>query len=134
MKHAECNQGQILRAPESKYSAINYPIFCFKHLHREFGIDKCNEAEKKALMEHIIRLGALTWTQIQLAPRHGVGSEKIALHSIKAGLPSSYPVTDDIHNLLALRFDGLKAMIGLRNGFIFHVFYIDRDFSLYSHG
>ena len=134
MKHPESNRGRILSAPESKYNAIDYPIFCFKHIHRDYNLDRCNESEKKLLMEHLVKLSSRTWTQIQLAPRHGAGSEKISLSSIKAPLPQTFPLTDDVASLLAIRFDGMKAVIGFRNGFIFHIFYIDRDFSLYHHG
>lgn len=65
-----------------------------------------------------------------MAPRHGLGTEKINQSSIKASKPAS--VTPDV-SFYALRFQGKKAMVGYKSDFIFHVVYLDRDFTLYDH-
>ena len=36
-------------------------------------------------------------------------------------------------NLLAFRFFGRRPMVGYRNRTTFHVLWLDRDFTLYSH-
>ncbi len=127
------NQGKLIKAPQIiEMPDLDYPIFCFKHLHKHHNLDKCEESEKKSLIEKIVKLSQLSWADIQNAHRHGLGSEKIAISSIKPSRPSF--LTDDVKFLLSLRFDGMKAMLGHRNRFIFHVLFIDRDFTVYDHG
>ena len=125
------NQGKNVRLDTQEILEFNYPIFCFKHLHKDHDLDKCNETEKKSLIEKIVKLSQLTWNDIQNAPRHGLGTEKIAINAIKPSCPSF--ITDDVKHLLAIRFDGLKPILGHRNRFVFHVLFIDRVFSVYNH-
>lgn len=126
------NKGKNIKQPDDKYNNMNYPVFCFKHLSKKYHLDYCTDSEKKCLMEQLVLLSSMTWNEIQLASKHGTGSEKIELSSLKdTQIPISF--TDDVGHLLALRFDGKKPIVGFRNGFIFHVFFIDRDFTLYNH-
>lgn len=106
------------------------PAFCFQHLDSSHPLEKCTPEEKVALINQIRLLSQMTWLQIKGAPRHGAGSETIARSSIMRAIPSH--VTDDV-TFLALRFDGKKAMVGYRIGRIFHIIWLDRDFTLYSH-
>jgi len=112
---------------------FDYPVFCFRHLHRDFHLDNCNAQEKKSLIEQLVRLSKHSWTELQLSSRHGIGSEKIPLSAIKASIPHGLTITEDVQTLLAFRFEGYKSFIGLRNKFIFHIIYIDNKFCLYSH-
>jgi len=72
----------------------------------------------------------MTWYQIQQAPRHGLGSEKIEYDSIKSTKPDI--VTKD-STILALRFSGKKPFVGIRDGSLFHIIWIDNKFNLYKH-
>ncbi len=110
---------------------FKHPVFCFKYLNRDYNLDQCTQDEKIALIEQLVRLSTTTWQDLQLAPRHGLGSEKISKGAIKAGLPSI--ITEEVESLLAFRFLGRAPFVGLRNRFIFHILYIDRAFTLYNH-
>jgi hypothetical protein len=110
---------------------IKHPVFCFKYLHKDFHVDKCNADEKICLLEQIIKLSNLSWQEIEYSGRHGLGTEKIDKNSIRKDLPKD--ITEDVSYFLALRFGGKKAFVGFRNKFIFHILYIDRDFTLYKH-
>jgi hypothetical protein len=126
------NQGKQFKIPQKiEMPDFDYPIFCFKHLHKNHDLDKCTDAEKKSLMEKIVKLSQLTWLDIQNADRHGLGTEKIAVSSIKPAIPAF--ITEDVKFLLALRFDGKKPVLGHRDRFVFHVIFIDRDFTVYKH-
>ena len=127
----QLNQGKHIRVPTIEMPDFDYPIFCFKHLHKDHDLDKCTEFEKKALMEKVVKLSQLSWKDIQNAPRHGLGTEKIAINSIRPSCPSF--ITEDVEHLLALRFDGMKPVLGHRNRFVFHLIFIDRDFTVYKH-
>ena len=111
---------------------IDYPIFCFKHLYKDYHLDKCENDDKRFLVETLVRISGKTWQDLQTAPKGGIGCEKIAVTSIKTGKPKI--VTEDVKHLLAFRFSGKKAMVGIRIKSLFHLLYLDRDFTLYDHG
>ncbi|BAZ81969.1 hypothetical protein PN497_16920 [Sphaerospermopsis kisseleviana CS-549] len=77
------------------------------------------------------RLSKLTWSQIHSQGRHQLGYEKISRDAIKAPIPKF--ITEDV-NFIAFRFSGIKAMVGYRDGAIFYVIWLDRNFTLYNHG
>lgn len=109
-----------------------HPAFCFQHLRKSYCLSKCEQEEKIAFIERLHTLSQMTWADIHHAPRKGLGTEIISQDSIKGdGIPSH--LTPDV-NLIAFRFQGNKPMVGYRIGRIFHVLWLDRDFSLYDHG
>lgn len=130
-KNNKSNKGKFLKAlPETvTLQGFKHPIFCFKYLHKDFNLSQCDESEKIALLERVVLLSGMTWQEIQLAPRHGLGSEKISVSSIKPSIPEV--VTEDVGDLLAMRFHGKMPFVGLRNKFIFHIFYVDRNHECY---
>lgn len=107
------------------------PVFCLRYLQGDYCLSKCNKDEKAALSDTLQQLSRLTWAQIAVAPRKGAGYEKIARNSLKSGLPPH--LTDDV-NVLAFRFFGNAPMVGYRDGRVFHILFLDRDFTLYDHG
>jgi hypothetical protein len=97
-----------------------------------YGLDSCDIDEKVALAHKIYELCQLTWNQIINTHRGGLGSEKIARNAITG---SSIPphITPDV-DILAIRFDGRKPMVGYRLDRIFHIIWLDTKFQLYNHG
>jgi len=114
---------------------IDYPIFCFRHLHSEHDLDKCSLASYKfpqALIKKLQQVSKMSWDDIQLSSRQGSGTEKIPVDSIRKEIPVS--VTKDVSHLLVFRFCGKKGRIlGFRNRYVFHVIFIDTALSLYKH-
>lgn len=133
LKKKDANRGHLLKPAKvfTTIDAFEHPIFCFKYLNCDYDLNRCTTPEKVALIEQIIRFSNMIWNEIQLAPRHGLGSEKIAVNCIRPGLPAI--LTADVKHLLALRFLGKAPFVGWRNKFVFHVLYIDRAFELYKH-
>lgn len=128
------NRGDIVLLPsenEIVKNEINYPVFCLKHVHQKHGIDSCNKDEKAALLNKMTLLSQLSWDEIQLLPKHGLGAEKISRNSIKSSIPTF--ITKDVNHFFAFRFKGKAPFVGHKSGSIFHVIYIDRDFTLYKH-
>lgn len=76
------------------------------------------------------RLSQLTWAQIRLQDRHGLGTEKLAQDQVRCRIPTK--LTSDTY-LLAFRFSGMKSMVGYKDGAIFHIIAFDRNFTLYDH-
>ena len=133
LKARELAESDKLKAPDSAaVPTLDYPVFCFKHLQSGHNVGDCSQQDKIDLIERLSKLSTLTWDQIRLAPRHGFGTEKIALNSIHPTVPTF--ISEDVDHLLALRFSGLKPFLGLRRGPVFHIIFIDHGFDVYNHG
>jgi hypothetical protein len=117
-------------APEGSTQDLS-PVFCLKHLRGKYCLSSCEMAEKASFADTLHKLCKLKWSDIQRSHRHGVGCETIDRKQISQQLPSE--ATDDVA-LLAFRFEGKKAMVGFRKNRIFHILFLDRDFTLYNHG
>ena len=72
----------------------------------------------------------MTWAQIRASDRHASGYEQIARSSIRGAIPPD--ITEDV-SFIAFRFCAKAPMVGYRDGAVFHVIWLDRDFSLYRH-
>ncbi|MBA3922718.1 MAG: hypothetical protein H0X31_13895 [Nostocaceae cyanobacterium] len=106
------------------------PLFSLCYMNKDYSISKCTKDEKAALADTLYQLSQLTWSQIKASPRHGLGYEKIDRNVIKSSIPSQ--IKNDV-NLIAFRFCALAPMVGYRDGAVFHIIWLDRDFTLYPH-
>lgn len=126
--------GKKIAAPQVKESIPaeqQPPVFSLQYLQKGYCITDCEQKDQASFALKMKRLSELTWNRIQSAPRHGLGYERIAQKAIKQPIPQH--ITQDV-NLIAFRFAGKKPMVGYRDGRIFYVVWLDRDFSLYDHG
>ena len=106
------------------------PLFSLRYMNKDYSLSQCTKDEKAAFADTLYKLNQLTWSQINACPRHGLGYEKIARSSIRAPIPSH--LKDDV-NFIAFRFFGKAPMVGYRDGAVFYVIWLDRDFTLYPH-
>lgn len=121
--------GKRVGLPEAPPNWNDYPpLFSFDHMAASHSVATCNDEEKAALADSMWRRSRITWRELRSAGRHGLGAEKIT----RINQPRPAVVTDDV-TLLAFRFSGMKAMIGFREGRIFHVIWLDSDFEVYDH-
>lgn len=111
--------------------SIEHPVFCFRYLHNNFNLDNCSDEQKITLLKKLEKLSQLTWNQIQLAPKHGLGAEKIYTNSIHPSMPSF--LSEDVSYLLAFRCFGLMPVLGHRNGPVLHLLYLDPSGKVYDH-
>lgn len=127
------NRGERIKSSPHVSGSTNQarPIFSLVHMQNGYALDGCNQKEKAAFADTLYRLSRLTWREIQTAPRHGLGSEPITRTAIKAGIPAVITINVPI---IALRWYGKAPMVGFRDGAVFHVVWLDRDFTLYDHG
>ena len=98
---------------------------------KKYCITRCDKNERAAFASKLRELSQLTWSDINTSHRHGLGAEIITQDSIRVTIPGCVGPKE---KLLAIRFSGLKAMVGRRYGAMFRIFWIDHDFSLYDHG
>ncbi|MEB3162346.1 MAG: hypothetical protein VKK80_03880 [Prochlorothrix sp.] len=107
------------------------PLFSLQFLNQEYGLSACTQEEKAAFADTLYHLSQLSWTEIISAPRHGLGCEKIKRNSIRSAIPAH--ITEEV-NFIAFRFYGKAPIVGYREGNIFHLIWLDRNFKLYDHG
>ena len=93
---------------------------------------KLDQDNKVAFANAVFTRRSMNWKELQNAPRHGNGFEKISHKSINPPLPAI--VTDNDKTLIAFRFNGKAPMVGYRDRNIFFVLFFDPNFCLYNHG
>lgn len=114
---------------------FDYPIFCFKHMHKKYDLSKCNNIHKKDFITRLTKLALLGFDEINKSGRHQYGNEKINKKSLKIKMPSF--ITEDVDFLYAYRYNGKKnPFLAYRrpNSAILHIVAIDYNFSVYNHG
>ena len=110
------------------------PLFSLSYMARDHCITCCERDERAAFAVKLRELSQLTWAQLRNAPRQGMGYEKINRDSFRVAIPSQ--ITEDVH-IIAFRFDGSKPIVGFRDRDdrrIFHIVWVDRNFTVYDHG
>ena len=109
------------------------PIFSFEYMKagNGYSVDCCTADHRSALASRLFKLSQMTWLQIRMADRHGLGSEKIARNSLRVPIPAK--VTEDA-DFLALRYNGMTPMIGYRDGRTFYILFLDHTMDVYNHG
>jgi len=130
LKRPPLNQGKNLKVPNEEEGSTNNltPHFSFEHLQKGFKISDCSKEQQQQLATRLEELSSMTWNQIILSPRHGLGLETISHSSIK-------PPTEEFKDkrLLSIRFAAKNPMVGFRQGRVFYFLWLDHNFSVYSH-
>lgn len=126
-KNAQHNK---IKIPSGNSIELDYPVFCFRHLQTEPHGDFKFYSD---FIERLKKLSSLTWNQINTADRHGFGTEKMPVGQIKPQLPRF--VTPDVNHLTVFRANGdNRPFLGLRNGSVFHIIFIEEQFGdVYDH-
>lgn len=106
------------------------PLFSFEFMQDDYCVSSCTSDERSNVLSKLRTLSKLTWQQIKQADRHGLGFEIIGRDSFRASIPRF--LTPEI-NLISFRAIGMAPMVGYRAGRIFHILWIDRDFTVYNH-
>ena len=128
-------QGPRIRIPDTIDEPPDQqpPLFSLRYLDRgRYSLAACQQREKAAFADTLDRLSQLSWGELRLSPRHGLGYEQIPRHAIRVPLPSH--LTEDVQRLIAFRFVGNAPMVGYRVQAVFYILWLDRDFTLYDHG
>lgn len=129
IKKKNAHQNKI-KVPTENEIRLDYPVFCFRHLQTKPNVDHRFYSE---FIVRLCQLSGLTWNQINVADRHGFGTEKIPIDQIKPQLPRF--VTPEITHLTVFRANGdNRPFLGLRNGTIFHIIFLEERFGdIYDH-
>ena len=96
----------------------------------KYSIEKLDRLHLVHLIKKLRTLSKMTWADIKRSGRHQLGSEIIDKNSLNVKLPAE--LSEDI-KILAFRYYDKRAFVGYRTGKIFHILYIDYDYTLYKH-
>lgn len=108
------------------------PVFSLQYVDNDWCICRCEQSDMASFVKRIRKLSQMTWAEIQNKGRHEYGSESINKTEFRCRLPAR---VDNDDKLLVLRFTSKnKAMVGFRDGAIYHIIAFDKDFTLYGHG
>jgi hypothetical protein len=135
IKRPPPTQGQRISVPDTAIEPSDNqpPLFSLRYLDNgAYALSRCQVREKAAFADTLYRLSQLSWGELRLSPRHGLGYERIARQAIRAGIPRH--ITEDVTYFIAFRFLGRAPMVGYRVGAIFYILWLDRGFTLYDHG
>lgn len=128
--------GNSIKSPPDKaastYSSQNmYIVFSLRYLDSKYCLTKCQTPEKAAFADTLRVLGHLTWGEALHTGHNKNGYESIPRDQIKGTIPQD--ITEDV-SFIAFRFFGKHPMVGYRENEVFHIVWLDRDFTLYEHG
>jgi hypothetical protein len=124
--------GKNIKPPNIPVSTDSLvPTFCLEHLQSDYCLMRCEKDEKTAFADTLYKLSRSTWGQLLQRHKHKGGYEKIPQRAIRAAIP---PIVSPDSNIYVFRFHELKPMVGIREGSLFRILWLDRDFTLYDHG
>lgn len=122
---------QLPTAPPTNWDEEN-PKFCLRHLVGGFSVSDLDQAGRAAFATALECRAKMTWREITLAPRHGLGLETLRADALRAPIPAAFRDRDKV---IVLRYDGKLPMAGVRIRDVLHVLWIARTFAdLYDHG
>jgi hypothetical protein len=110
------------------------PALCFKFLQKGYDIAellRTNNSEYfKDFLSKIDSISRLTWQQIINSSRKGIGCEKISVSAIKVTIP---PFITKERDILSFCLSGLFRILGVREGKVLYIVWIDPKGEVYRH-
>lgn len=108
------------------------PRFCLRHSQTGFDVDKLSKDQRADFAVALHKRARMTWREIILADKHGLGLETMPRKSIKPKVPAQFEDTEKFH---VLRYSGKLPMVGVRLLDTFHIIWIEAAFGdVYDHG
>jgi hypothetical protein len=132
LKPARPKAGSRIKTPvvELENPQALPPLFSLADMQAGYCVSDCDREHQAGFAVALWERSKMTWLEITLAPRHGLGIEQINRTALKQPIPRK--ITPDV-DFIALRFHGNAPMVGYRDGRIFHILWLDHDLSVYDH-
>jgi len=92
-------------------------------------LSQCSQDSKSAVVNTLLKLSQLSWSQISSISSAGLGFENIPLYRFSVPLPSI--VTEEVPSLKVFRYSGSGRIAGIREKDIYHILLVGTD--LYTH-
>lgn len=122
------DQGAFVRVPEDTDDKT--PVWCLNCTNdADHGLAKLDRLQKSGtFLEAIHTRSAITWKEINTAPKTGLGWEKGDF------IQRNRPTMALGKTLMIFRMQGNQGrIVGFREGRVFNIVWIDSDLSLYRH-
>ncbi|MCR4560329.1 MAG: hypothetical protein K5685_09650 [Bacteroidales bacterium] len=118
----------ISRTEVEMMSNIDYPLFSFRYFCDMSIKDCCDYKFFLDFINRLKKLSKLGWGEIRKSARHSFGMEKMPKTKIRHNelLPEFVTKEVDLHVFRAVGDN--RVMVGLQNGKIFHVFFVEAKF------
>lgn len=124
----------ISRSEVETLTNINYPLFSFRYFNDVSLRDCINPKFFISFLNRLRNLSVLGWEEIRRSNRHSYGMEPIPQNQIKhiILLPSFVTREVELHVFRAVGDN--RVMVGLQEGKLFHVFFVEAKFGeVFSH-
>ena len=107
------------------------PIFSFRNMNYRGAncLSHCDGPSRAKMVNTLLRLSQLTWSQILSTPKESHGKENIPIKQFKVSLPPI--VTPDVESLMVFRFSKSERMAGIRHNDIYDILIVGAN--LYGH-
>lgn len=127
------NRGETFYVPPAPpEDNSSTPKFCLAHLVSGYNLDPLDKPAQAAFAIALQKRSSLTWGQIMLIDRHGLGYEFLPVDKFKCPPPHRFEGTE---KFMVFRYHGKLPMAGVRIRDTFHVLWIERQYGeLYDHG
>lgn len=118
----------ISRSEIETLSKINYPLFSFRYFN-DVSVRECLDPRFFiGFLNRLKKLSLLGWEEIRKSNRHAYGMEPIPRNQILYnGLLPSF-VTREVELHLFRAVGDNRVMVGLQEGRLFHVFFVEAKF------
>jgi hypothetical protein len=127
LRQVAIQQGLSVRVPEDTDSLR--PVWSFRHLREPYSLDHVARLGKsQAVLESLWRRESLTWGELKLEDRKGLGWESAPKVVFKQVWP--FPARDWMIFRIANKGG---RIVGYRDGRVFSIVWIDCEFTLYQH-
>lgn len=133
IKHA-IERKVISRSEVETMTKINYPLFSFRYFNDVSVRDCLNPKFFIDFLNRLRSLSILGWEEIRRSSRHSYGMEPISKTQIKhSGLLPPF-VTREVELHVFRAVGDNRVMVGLQEGKLFHVFFVETRFGeVFSH-
>lgn len=124
----------ISRSEIEALSKISYPLFSFRY-YNDVSVRNCLDPRFFiGFLNRLRNLSILGWDEIRKSSRHSFGMEPIPKSQIKHnGLLPSF-VTREVELHLFRVVGDNRVMVGLQEGRLFHLFFVEAKFGdVFSH-
>lgn len=132
LKPPNAKSGAFLHAPSTEGAGATnkqHPVFCVRDL---ANLHSCEHEELAAFTKTLHKLAQQSWQDLYQRGKHKGGYETISVGQLKGVNLTMIPA--GCESVLSFRFDGMKPMLGLRQGATLRILHLDRDFTAYDHG
>lgn len=104
------------------------PIWCFKHLQKNWGVDELNKDQRSTVLKALVLRSAVDWRTLRTAPSQGLGRERLSQKQIKSTIPAIVG-----NDAIEIFHCGDGRIAGVKREQQFLIVWIDFKFRLYDH-